>query len=116
MLRPVYPDGSHEGTVMPKAGDQYVSSSVDEAKPDWHEDAACRGEPISKFDPDLEHLGRPSGVSAQHRGHWVWREALAICEHCPVVGECLEYGLSSSEARRFGVLGNTIPAERTKMR
>jgi hypothetical protein len=63
----------------------------------WMESAACRGMGPSLFFHDR----------AQTRD--VSREALEVCKTCPVSVHCREYGRDE----RFGVWGDTIPAERS---
>jgi Transcription factor WhiB len=63
----------------------------------WMESAACRGMGPSLFFHDR----------AQTRD--VSREALAVCNTCPVMSECRVYGRDE----RYGVWGSTIPAERS---
>lgn len=66
-------------------------------RPAWWDDAACRGEPLSKFFPPPTVSNRP---------------AKQVCARCPVIGECAEWaesfdrtlsgvfaGLSSHERR-----------------
>lgn len=73
----------------------------------WQEDAACRTE-----DPDLffpEHAGARHPTS-----DWRYAAAKAVCARCPMTAECLGFALSRNE--RFGVWGNTVPADRERMR
>ena len=116
-MRPVYPDGSYEGTVRPKQDDRYVSSKVTETRPDWHADAACAGVNPDVFFPDFGQPGRPSQNSARKdsRSHPLWVEALRVCARCPVKADCLADAMGERSSLLHGVWGGTIPAERVRM-
>ena len=70
---------------------------INEERP-WMVFAACHDE-----DPDL--FFAPTKEQT--------RQALAICEICPVQEDCLEYALDARE--RFGVWGGTTEKQRRKM-
>jgi WhiB family redox-sensing transcriptional regulator len=53
-----------------------------EPRPEWMEDAACKGEPASAF-------FSPSGV--------VSKRAKALCSACDVQAQCLAYALASPD-------------------
>jgi WhiB family redox-sensing transcriptional regulator len=76
----------------------------------WQEEAACRDLPVDWFFPEV-------GAEAwQHL-----RRAVAVCESCPVIDDCLKYALSfgyralpgiwggTSENQRHGMLHSDIP-------
>lgn len=65
---------------------------------DWVDQAACRDEPT-----DIFFLSR-GGDS---------RPALDICALCPVVAQCLDWGLRHEQ---HGVFGGTVERERRRMR
>ena len=65
---------------------------------DWRDDAACKGAPLEWFYTD-------KGESNA--------EAMAVCKVCPVIEECLEWGIAHEE---FGIFGGTIPNERVRIR
>ena len=59
-------------------------------RPEWHEQAACRGKDISLFFPNKAGPGH-------------LREALAVCDTCPVVTECADWAVTRNEL--YGVWG-----------
>lgn len=61
----------------------------------WAEQAACRG-----LDPEL--FFPPKGGPAS--------EATAVCEHCPVIDECLRYALETRQTK--GIWGGHTPTQR----
>ena len=69
-------------------------------RPAWHRGAACRERPEVNFVP-----GR--GESAE--------PALAVCEGCAVVSDCLAYALELGEDA-FGVWGATTGRQRRRLR
>lgn len=68
--------------------------------PSWRDRAACRGMGPSLFFPE-------AGGST--------REAIAVCEACPVKEDCLREA-TGPQPERFGVWGGTSEATRRKMR
>jgi WhiB family redox-sensing transcriptional regulator len=72
---------------------------------DWQVRAACRGLSASIFfHPDNER-----GRFRRQRE----AAAKAICDHCPVRLQCLDWALSVREP--FGVWGGLTPAERDEL-
>jgi WhiB family redox-sensing transcriptional regulator len=71
---------------------------------DWRRDAACRNTA-----PDLFF---PVGVT----GHAVYQiaAAKAVCQHCSVRSDCLEFALVTNQ--ESGVWGGTTEEERRKVR
>lgn len=65
----------------------------------WWLKAACRG-----MDPDLFYSERADGASD--------RAAKAVCARCPVVDECLDFGLYE----KFGIWGGTTEKKRRVIR
>jgi WhiB family redox-sensing transcriptional regulator len=77
-------------------------------EPAWYAQAACRGR-----DPNLWHAAEDAGkssIAGQRKAH---AEALAVCDSCPVVDDCLQYALAQPE--RHGVWGGLVPAERRRL-
>jgi WhiB family redox-sensing transcriptional regulator len=69
------------------------------ARPDWHWDAACAGQPAWLFYPE--------------RGEST-KEAKEICRSCRARQECLTYALDNGE--KFGIWGGTTERERRRLR
>jgi WhiB family redox-sensing transcriptional regulator len=65
----------------------------------WMDDAVCRQVGVQEFFPD-------KGESAKVR------IAKEICSTCPVVAECLAFGINEP----FGIWGGTTEVERRKIR
>ena len=64
---------------------------LNEKRPDWFDDASCRGLDIKLFCPE------------RHQPQLI-KEARAICAECPVQAECREYSLDLHETYEiFGV-------------
>ncbi len=76
-----------------------ISSVLMPARPSWHTMAACRGQELEAFFPEV-------GKGA--------RRAREICATCSVRTECLTAALNDPELR--GVWGGTTEAERARMR
>lgn len=69
-------------------------------RPDWFDDAACRGMDIKLFFPERH---QPLAI----------KEARAVCAECPVQTECQEYSLDLHEQYEiFGVWGGWTHRER----
>jgi WhiB family redox-sensing transcriptional regulator len=66
----------------------------------WRDDAACKGLPAVWWFPEVRE---PDGFS----------EAIKICKGCPVIQECLYYGL---QREQYGIYGGTTETERMRMR
>lgn len=69
---------------------------------DWRHRAEC-----SDADPDLFFPTAGEGTPA---GRIQYAEAQAVCAHCPVAADCLEYALDAG--LDHGVFGGTTPSER----
>jgi WhiB family redox-sensing transcriptional regulator len=65
----------------------------------WMDDAVCRQVGVQEFFPD-------KGESAKVR------IAKKICSACPVVAECMAFGINEP----FGIWGGTTEVERRKIR
>jgi WhiB family redox-sensing transcriptional regulator len=67
----------------------------------------CAGLDVDRFFPR----------EGERRASWRTREreALAICEGCPIVAACLAVALAQPISRQWGVLGGTTHAERRKL-
>ena len=74
-----------------------LTAPINEERP-WMVFAACRDE-----DPDLFFAATKD----------LTRQALAICDICPVKEDCLQYALEARE--RFGVWGGTTEKQRRKI-
>lgn len=68
-------------------------------RPDWFDQAACRGKPLYLWFPDDK---TPISKAAKQ-----------ICDSCPVKQECLDYGV---ENEFYGVWGGLSSRKRSKMR
>ena len=78
----------------------FMANWHEDEDPAWRADAACIGE-----DPDLFFAQREDGgVSVA--------KATAICQRCPVIEECLAFGLKE----HHGVWGGTSERERRQLR
>ena len=66
---------------------------------DWMDDAACAGEDVNKFFPDM-----PNSRAL---------DAKAICKTCPVINDCLQHALEHYEQ---GVWGGTTDNQRRHLR
>lgn len=67
-------------------------------KPHWQDKASCRGEPLEKFiEPDVERGQRQRFMLPS-------QEVVAMCERCPVMGECLSWALRHEEHGIWGGL------------
>ena len=64
--------------------------------PDWDQ-AACKGEPIHFWYPDLEVGQRPD-----------YRAGQAVCAECPIRSDCAEYGADEE----YGLWGGLTPDDR----
>lgn len=71
------------------------------AAPAWHDNAACTDQPTELFFPERGSNARP---------------AKAICQHCPVKAECLDYALTVDDGLLIGVWGGTTETERRALR
>lgn len=68
-------------------------------RPDWYDDAECRGYPTNLWYP-----GDKQSISPK---------AKKICARCPVQNECLEHGI---ENEFYGVWGGMSLRQRSKIR
>ncbi|MGP2436225.1 WhiB family transcriptional regulator [Streptomyces sp. JW3] len=71
---------------------------------DWREHAACRDE-----DPDLFFPIGTSGPALLQT-----EQAKAVCHHCPVRDQCLEWALDTGQS--IGVWGGTDENERRALK
>jgi WhiB family redox-sensing transcriptional regulator len=71
----------------------------------WRQFAACRGMVTDLFFPAGDVAAEPV-AQAEH--------AKAICRHCHVRRECLEYALATNE--QYGIWGGLTEAERRALR
>lgn len=70
-------------------------------RPDWHAQAACRGH------PQLFFPGAGDSTATT-------REALQMCDTCPVRRPCLDFALA--DPHLVGIWAGTNPAERRRLR
>jgi WhiB family redox-sensing transcriptional regulator len=85
--------------LMTKPGESELPAIKDLfRRPAWQRMAACRGESIGTFIP-----GRGGG----------FRPAKALCDVCPVGGECLELALADEDL--VGMWDGTTENERRKI-
>jgi len=70
---------------------------------EWQAKAACRGPQAAAFYP-------PASGECRDEKRLREREAKEICDHCAVVGRCLEVALAGREA--YGIWGGTNESER----
>lgn len=72
-------------------------------RPDWQNQAACKGVPHEVFFPD-----NPGGKES------VYNQARGFCEKCSVVDKCLAYAMEFEQGKRdrFGMFGGLSPRER----
>jgi len=66
----------------------------------WRDDAACKGSPAVWWFPEAREAESES-------------KAINICKGCPVIEECLYYGLKREQ---FGIYGGKTETERMRMR
>ena len=72
---------------------------------EWFEKANCRGYQTSTFFPEVAR-----GQAARK----FYKKAIAICEDCSVIKECLEFSLREHIVE-FGVFGGKMPRARQIM-
>ena len=70
----------------------------------WQEEAACRDLPVNWFFPE-------AGANSWHD----LRRAVAVCETCPVIEDCLKYALSFEYRALPGIWGGTSENQRRGM-
>lgn len=71
--------------------------------------AACS---TSGLNPDVWYPVSVTVAAARREA----ASAIAVCDACPVRGECLELALSNWVIGQFGVWGGTVPTERGQLR
>jgi WhiB family transcriptional regulator, redox-sensing transcriptional regulator len=82
-------------------GDCPDALRVEQFRPAWHADAACRGRGTAVFFP-----GRGQNTACAN--------AKAVCAGCPVRDECLDAALTHGELA--GIWGGTSERERRRLR
>lgn len=73
-------------------------------RPEWMQEAACRNLPVDIFFPTRDSNGWDN-----------LRAAVAICETCPVIEQCLKYALSFGYRALPGIWGGTSENQRRAM-
>lgn len=76
------------------------------SRPDWFDDAECRGMDPSTFVPERGNVSKRGNFRIEPR-------AIATCHRCPVRDECLDYALTTNQT---GVWAGTNDAQRRAMR
>lgn len=71
------------------------------SRPDWHDDAACRGATIDFT------------VTRRERNRAAISAALQVCGRCPVRVECLDWAVEIGD--EAAVLGGTTPSARRRL-
>ena len=91
-VRPLDPAviATDRGADRPTSAED-ILDLLDALRPAWHAQAACRGQTDVMF--PVSEPGRRADTSAAH----------ALCDRCPVTGECAEAGRSE----KYGVWGGT---------
>lgn len=80
-------------------------TAVDDARPEWMDDAAC-AQPGINIDWFFPEAGPAS--------HREYDKARTICFRCPVRAECLDY--ANREVIKHGMWGGMTPKERERDR
>ena len=86
----------------------------------WRANAACVGEPTAMFFHGSLSL-RTGNTFARERAlqHQPVRDALALCDLCPVKTECLDTAMNAEHgnaaAGRHGIWGGLLPHERAEL-
>jgi WhiB family redox-sensing transcriptional regulator len=81
---------------------QALRGLIQDIPVDWKTQAACRGYPDDLFFPAGDTDGEQIAT------------ALAVCNNCKVIDECLNYALESNQ--RAGIWGGTTEKERRSLR
>lgn len=68
------------------------------------------------FSEEIEVIGRRGGPTNDEKEHMIKRtlKALAICDKCPIISDCLAEGMRL-ENLNYGVWGGTMAGERLVM-
>ena len=74
------------------------------SRPNWQADAACRDLPVDWFFPE-------QGPNAWYQ----LRQAVAVCQDCPVIADCLNYALTFEPRSLPGIWGGTSENQRRAM-
>lgn len=74
---------------------------------DWHDQAACSGQPIEVF-----FIQQTPGITQQQRAR-LEQPAKTICSTCPVQPDCLEWAVLAKV--QFGIFGGLNPTERKQL-
>lgn len=85
----------------------------------WRANAACVGEPTAMFFHDSLSL-RTGNTFARERAlqHQPVRDALALCDLCPVKTDCLNTAMAAENGygnQRHGIWGGLLPHERAEL-
>jgi hypothetical protein len=74
-------------------------------RPDWQQDAACKGIDTALFFPSNAKESAESRAIIK-----------PICESCPVFDKCFAYAVSFPEKALQGIWANTSEGDRRRMR
>jgi WhiB family redox-sensing transcriptional regulator len=77
---------------------------------DWQELAECRGADASVWYPMWMESGDDGTIGAPIS---IYNEAKAVCSHCEVRPQCLDYAMETKE--RYGCWGGLAPIERLRI-
>jgi WhiB family transcriptional regulator, redox-sensing transcriptional regulator len=79
----------------------------------WRDEAACRGHNTSLFFPRDPHDDYEEGEPKRRETRRMYRQAIRICNSCPVKQECLDYALDFPEI--YGMWGGLTRPERANI-
>ena len=76
----------------------------------WRDDAACLGRDVDLFFPPDPHDDEDEDGPRRRETRRMYRQAIRICDSCPVQQECLDYALDFPEL--YGMWGGKTRPER----
>lgn len=76
----------------------------------WRDEAACRDHSTDLFFPPDPHDDDDKDGPRRRETRRMYRQAIRICNSCPVKQECLDYALDFPEP--FGIWGGLTRPER----
>jgi WhiB family transcriptional regulator, redox-sensing transcriptional regulator len=84
-------------------------------RPDWFDEAACRGHPVDIFYPTHENKAKRKGVPKREPNDSdEVIKAKEVCRDCPVQEVCLEYAMNNRID--YGVWGGMTWPQRLSLR
>lgn len=94
--------------------------SLTEGQKEWRTDAACKDYADRIDDPFFNDESDWNDRDTHNPGQEL---ALALCRHCPVRRQCLDYEMDyerthpgSAHGQFFGIWGGTTPQQRKRLR